>query len=110
MRRSFLLLSAAMLASLGVTWAGQGAQENSDKSKSTGDYKIAPEDAARQFKPGHGRQVDIDDANMGIFGGENPFAAFGVGRFQDHHLRVVREQCATAGSDNRMIINDQNAH
>jgi mono/diheme cytochrome c family protein len=47
MRRSFLLLSAVMLASLGVTWAGQGAQENSDKSKATGDYKISPEDAAR---------------------------------------------------------------
>jgi len=47
MRRSFLLLSTVMLASLGVCWAGQGAQENSDKSKSSDDYKIAPEDAAR---------------------------------------------------------------
>ena len=47
MRRSFLLLSTVMLASLGVCWAGQGAQENSDKFKSSDDYKIAPEDAAR---------------------------------------------------------------
>jgi mono/diheme cytochrome c family protein len=47
MRRSFLLLSAVMLANLSITWAGQGAQENSDKSKTTGDYKIAPEDVAR---------------------------------------------------------------
>jgi mono/diheme cytochrome c family protein len=36
-----------MLASLGVTWAGQGAQENPDKAKAAGDYKIAPEDVAR---------------------------------------------------------------
>jgi mono/diheme cytochrome c family protein len=48
MRRSFLLLSAVMFAGLGVTWAGQDAQENSDKSKAaTGDYKISPEDVAR---------------------------------------------------------------
>jgi mono/diheme cytochrome c family protein len=47
MRRSFLLLSAVLLASLGATWAGQGAQENSDKAKATSDYKISPEDVAR---------------------------------------------------------------
>jgi mono/diheme cytochrome c family protein len=48
MRRSFLLLSAIFLASLGFTWAGQDPQENPDKSKAaTGDYKISPEDAAR---------------------------------------------------------------
>ena len=46
MRRSFLLLSVVLFAGLGVTWAGQDTQENSDKSK-TGDYKITPEDAAR---------------------------------------------------------------
>ncbi len=46
MRRSFLLPSVVLFASLGVTWAGQDAQENSDKSK-TADYKITPEDAAR---------------------------------------------------------------
>ena len=48
MRRFFLLLSAIMFASLGVTSAGQNAQENSDKSKAaTSDYKISPEDVAR---------------------------------------------------------------
>jgi mono/diheme cytochrome c family protein len=48
MRRSFLLLSAILLASLGFTWAGQDPQENPDKSKAaTGDYKISPEDVAR---------------------------------------------------------------
>jgi mono/diheme cytochrome c family protein len=47
MRRSFLLLSAIILASVGVVWGGQGAQENSDKSKATGDYKISPEEMAR---------------------------------------------------------------
>jgi mono/diheme cytochrome c family protein len=47
MRRSFLLLSVIVFASLGVTWAGQDAQDNSDKSKAAGDYKITPEDAAR---------------------------------------------------------------
>jgi mono/diheme cytochrome c family protein len=47
MRRSFVLSVILILAaSLGVTWAGQDAQENSDKSK-TSDYKITPEDAAR---------------------------------------------------------------
>jgi mono/diheme cytochrome c family protein len=46
MRRSFLLLSVVLFASLSVTWAGQDTQENSDKSK-TADYKITPEDAAR---------------------------------------------------------------
>ena len=46
MRRSFLLLSVVVCASLGVSWAGQDTQENSDKSK-TADYKITPEDAAR---------------------------------------------------------------
>jgi len=46
MRRSFLLLSVVLFASLGVIWAGQDTQENSDKSK-TADYKITPEDAAR---------------------------------------------------------------
>ena len=46
MRRSFLLLSVVLFASLSVIWAGQDTQENSDKSK-TADYKITPEDAAR---------------------------------------------------------------
>jgi mono/diheme cytochrome c family protein len=46
MRRFFLLLSAILFASLGVTLAAQDPQENSDKSKA-GDYKITPEDAAR---------------------------------------------------------------
>ena len=46
MRRSFLLPSVVLFASLGVIWAGQDTQENSDKSK-TADYKITPEDAAR---------------------------------------------------------------
>ena len=43
MRRSFLLLSVVLFASLGVTWAGQDAQENTK----TADYKITPEDVAR---------------------------------------------------------------
>jgi mono/diheme cytochrome c family protein len=48
MRRFFLLLSVIVFASIGVIWAAQDTQENSDKSKAaTGDYKIAPEDAAR---------------------------------------------------------------
>jgi len=47
MRRSFLLLSVVLLAGLGAAWAGLQAQENSDKSKAEGDYKISPEDAAR---------------------------------------------------------------
>ena len=47
MRRSFLLLIAVLLAGLGAAWVGLQAQESSDKSKVAGDYKIAPEDAAR---------------------------------------------------------------
>jgi hypothetical protein len=47
MRRSFLLLIAVLLAGLGAVWVGVQAQESSDKSKVAGDYKIAPEDAAR---------------------------------------------------------------
>jgi mono/diheme cytochrome c family protein len=48
MRRSFLLLSTVLVAGLGFTWAELQAQDNSDKSKAaSGDYKIAPEDAAR---------------------------------------------------------------
>ena len=45
MRRS-LLLSVVLFLSLGITWARQNTQENSDKSK-TDDYKITAEDAAR---------------------------------------------------------------
>ena len=47
MRRSFLLLSVGVLAGLGAAWAGLQAQENSDKSKVEGEYKISAEDAAR---------------------------------------------------------------
>jgi hypothetical protein len=47
MRRSFLLLNVVLLASLGAVWAGLQAQENSDKSKVEGEYKISAEDAAR---------------------------------------------------------------
>ena len=48
MRRSFLLLSAVLFASLGITWAGQDPQEKSDKSDgSKGEYKVPPEEAAR---------------------------------------------------------------
>jgi cytochrome c5 len=47
MKRS-LLLSAVVFTAFGITWAEMPAQDNSDKSKATaGDYKIAPEDAAR---------------------------------------------------------------
>jgi mono/diheme cytochrome c family protein len=47
MRRSFLLLNVVLLAGLGAVWAGLQAQENSDKSKVEGEYKISAEDAAR---------------------------------------------------------------
>jgi len=36
-----------VLAGLGAAWAGLQAQENSDKSKVEGEYKISAEDAAR---------------------------------------------------------------
>ena len=45
MRRS-LLLSVVLFLSLGITWARQNTQENSDKSK-TDDYKISDADIAR---------------------------------------------------------------
>ena len=48
MKRSFLLLSAILMAGLVAGWATLRAQDSSDKSKSTaGDYKISTEDAAR---------------------------------------------------------------
>ena len=47
MRRSFLLLNVVLLAGLGAVWAGLQAQENSDKSKVEGEYKISADDAAR---------------------------------------------------------------
>jgi mono/diheme cytochrome c family protein len=47
MRRFFLLLNVVLLAGLGAVWAGLQAQENSDKSKAEGEYKISAEDAAR---------------------------------------------------------------
>lgn len=48
MRRSGLLLGGLLVASLGVTWAAQGPQDNSDKSDAkAAEYKIAPEDVAR---------------------------------------------------------------
>src|SRR6266849_10383361 len=47
MRRSFLLLSVGLLVGFGAAWAGLQAQENSDKSKVEGEYKISAEDAAR---------------------------------------------------------------
>jgi mono/diheme cytochrome c family protein len=46
MRRSLLVVSGVLLASLGATWAGLHAQDNSDKSKAD-EYKISPEDQAR---------------------------------------------------------------
>ena len=46
MRRSLLLMSAVLILS-GATWVGLRAQENSDKSKAGGDYKISAQDAAR---------------------------------------------------------------
>jgi hypothetical protein len=46
MRRSLLVVSGVLLASLGVAWVGLRAQDNSDKSKSD-EYKISPEDQAR---------------------------------------------------------------
>src|SRR5260370_10320757 len=47
MRRSFLLLSVGVLAGIGAAWARLEGQENSDKSKVEGEYKISAEDAAR---------------------------------------------------------------
>ena len=46
MRRSLLVVSGALLASLGATWLGLHAQDNSDKSKAD-EYKISPEEQAR---------------------------------------------------------------
>src|ERR1700719_3019765 len=47
MRRALLLISAVVVLSFGATWVGLRAQENSDKSKAGGDYKISAQDAAR---------------------------------------------------------------
>src|SRR2546423_5916256 len=47
MRRSVVLSSAVLFASLGTTWAAQSTQEPSGKSDSASDYKITPEDVAR---------------------------------------------------------------
>jgi ribosomal protein L24E len=47
MKRLLLVLGAVLLAGLGASWATPHAQENSDKSQSTDNYKISSEDAAR---------------------------------------------------------------
>src|ERR1700720_1999523 len=47
MRRALLLISAVVVLSFGATWVGLRAQENSDKSKAGGDYKISAQDPAR---------------------------------------------------------------
>jgi hypothetical protein len=71
---------------------------------------IAPEDAPRQFVPRHGRQVDVENADIRMLCSEGAFAALGVGCFQEVDIRVVREQRAAPRSNDAMIINDQNAH
>ena len=47
MRRALLLISGVLVLSSGATWVGLRAQENSDKPKAGGDYKISAQDAAR---------------------------------------------------------------
>ena len=72
--------------------------------------KSMRQDAARQLEAGDGRQVDVDDAEIGLFRDERPLAAFGIRRFEQRDLGIVGEHGATARSDDGMIINNQNAH
>ena len=72
--------------------------------------RVALENAARQFEPRHGRQVDVDHADVRALGGKDALAALGVGGLQQHDLGFVGEHGTAARSDDGMIIDDQNAH
>ena len=71
---------------------------------------VRAQDAPRQFKSRNRRQVDVEHADIGLFGDEHPLAAFGVGGFQDRDIVVAGEQRAATRSHDRMIIDDQNTH
>ena len=66
--------------------------------------------AARQFEAGYRRQVDINQTDVGMFGNEDTFGGFRVGRFEKGNVRLVGEHGAAAGRNDRMIIGDQNTH
>ncbi|MGY4293217.1 hypothetical protein ACVWXN_001312 [Bradyrhizobium sp. i1.4.4] len=68
------------------------------------------EDAARELEAGDGRQVDVDDAEVGALDNEDAFAVLGVGGLQNLDLALVGQHGTAAGGDNGMIVDDQNAH
>ena len=71
---------------------------------------VADENAPREFESRHGRQVDVDHADVGTLGVEGPLAALGVAGLQQHDRGFVGENGAAARRDDRMVIYDQNAH
>ena len=72
--------------------------------------RVANQNAPRQFKSRHRRQVDVDDADVRTLGDESALAALGVAGFQQNDLGLVGKNGAAAGCDDRVVINDQNAH
>jgi len=72
--------------------------------------RVAPEDAPRQFKSRHGRQVDIENADIRMLFVKRALTTLCVGGFEDDDLGVVGEQCTASRSNDAMVINDQNTH
>src|SRR5450759_2376846 len=72
--------------------------------------RIARQNSPGQLKARNTRQIDVEDADVGLFGDENPLAAFGVRGFQNGDILIAGQQrTATRGNDG-MIINDQDTH
>ena len=57
---------------------------------------VARQNAPRQFKSRDGRQIDVENADIGLFGDKHLLAALGVGGFQYHD--IDRRQRTTHGN------------
>src|SRR6202140_5121948 len=71
---------------------------------------IARQNSPGQLKARNPRQTDVENADVGPFGGENRLTAFGVRRFQNRNIRVASQQRTTTRGNDRMIVNDQDTH
>ena len=57
---------------------------------------VARQNASRQFKSRDGRQIDIEHADIGLFGDKRALAAFRVAGFQDRD--IIRRPRTTHGN------------
>ncbi len=64
----------------------------------------------RQLEAGNPRQADVDNRHVGLVRHEGGKTRLRVARVDDVDVALAGEHRRAAGNDDRMVVNDENAH